>query len=64
MTFLGPALQTLPGSEFEQRREIMQSVAVVFLELNTFCILVISQCGKRCGNELNLVNSFFRLNQH
>ena len=24
---------------------------------NTLCILV-TQCGKMCGNELNLVNSF------
>ena len=41
----------------------MCPVAVVFLELrntkwNTLCMLVISQCGKMCGNELNLVNSF------
>ena len=25
---------------------------------NTLCMLVISQCGKMCGNELNLVNSY------
>ena len=42
----------------------MCPVAVVFLELrdtkcNTLCMLVISQCGKMCGNELNLVNTFF-----
>ena len=70
--FLGPALQTLSGSEFEQRREIMQrkcvsssssfpwthSLGQANTKWNTLCMLVISQCGKMCGNELNLVNSF------
>ena len=59
-------------SEFEQRREIMQrkcvsssssfpwtqSLGQANAKWNTLCMLVISQCGKMCGNELNLVNTF------
>ena len=54
-------------SEFEQRREIMQRKCVSSsssfpwiraTKWNTLCMLVISQCGKMCGNELNLVNTF------
>ena len=47
----------------------MSPVAVVFLgtqslgqantKWNTLCMLVISHCGKMCGNELNLVKTFF-----
>ena len=60
------------GSELEQRREIMQrkfvpssssfpwteSLGQANTKWNTLCMLIISQCGKKCGNELNLVNSF------
>ena len=68
----GTSSADFTGSEFEQRREIMQrkfvsssssfpwtqSLGQASTTWNTLCMLVISQCGKMCGNELNLVNSF------
>ena len=68
----GTSSADFTGSEFEQRREIMQrkfvsssssfpwtqSLGQANTKWNTLCMLVISQCGKMCGNELNLVNSF------
>ena len=35
-----------------------QSLGQANKKWNTLCMLVILQCGKMCGNELNLVNSF------
>ena len=51
------------SKEWRLCRENLCPVAVVFLELRdtkwyTLCMLVISQCGKMCGYELNLVNTF------
>ena len=68
----GTSSADFTGPEIEQRREIMQrkfvsssssfpwtqSLGQANTKWNTLCMLVISQCGKMCGNELNLVNSF------
>ena len=68
----GTSSADFTGSEFEQGKEIMQrkfvsrsssfpwtqSLGQANTKWNTLCMLVISQCGKMCGNEFNLVNSF------
>ena len=43
---------------FTLGKNVSQSLGQANTKWNTLCMLVFSQCGKMCGNELSLVNTF------